>query len=29
LIDDRGAVLARSHDLTSIKSILQNAMADL
>ena len=29
LIDDRGAVLARSHDLASIKSILQNAMADL
>jgi hypothetical protein len=29
LIDDRGAVLTRSHDLTSIKSILQNAMADL
>ena len=29
LIDDRGAVLARSHDLASIKSILQNATADL
>jgi peroxiredoxin len=29
LIDDRGAVLTRSHDLASIKSILQNAMADL
>ena len=25
----RGAVLARSHDLASIKSILQNATADL
>ncbi len=29
LIDDRGAVLTRSHDLASIKSILKNAMADL
>jgi len=29
LIDDRGAVLARSHDLASIKSILKNATADL
>ena len=29
LIDNRGAVLARSHDLASIKSILQNAAADL
>ena len=29
LIDNRGAVLARSHDLASIKSILQNATADL
>ena len=29
LIDDRGAVLARGHDLASIKSILKNATADL
>ena len=29
LINDHGAVLARSHDLASIKSILQNATADL
>lgn len=29
LIDDNGIVLARSHDLKSIKSILQNATADL
>jgi peroxiredoxin len=29
LIDDRGAVLARTHDLASIKSILRNATADL
>jgi thiol-disulfide isomerase/thioredoxin len=29
LIDEKGAVLARSHDLASIKSILKNATADL
>ena len=29
LIDEKGAVLARSHDLSSIKSILKNATADL
>ena len=29
LIDNRGKVLARSHDLGSIKSILKNATADL
>lgn len=29
LIDDRGKVLARSHDLASIKSILKNATANL
>ena len=29
LIDDNGTVLARSHDLKSIKSILQNATAEL
>ena len=29
LIDEKGAVLARSHDLASIKSVLKNATADL
>ena len=29
LIDEKGAVLARSHDLASIKSILKNATANL
>ena len=29
LIDDSGTVLARSHDLVSIKSVLKNATANL